>query len=29
GENRCELLSLYRDGELVGRSGSRCEKNNL
>lgn len=28
-ENRCELLSLYCDGELVGRSGSRCEKNNL
>jgi len=28
-ENRCELLSLYADGELVGRSGSRCEKNNL
>lgn len=28
-ENRCELLSLYRDGELIGRSGSRCEKNNL
>jgi len=28
-ENRCELLSLYRDGELVGRSGSRCGKNNL
>ena len=28
-ENSCELLSLYCDGELVGRSGSRCEKNNL
>ncbi|MBA7560646.1 hypothetical protein ES708_02275 [subsurface metagenome] len=28
-ENHCELLSLYMDGELVGRSGSRCEKNNL
>ena len=28
-ENRCELLSLYCDGELLGRSGSRCEKNNL
>lgn len=28
-ENRCELLSLYCNGELVGRSGSRCEKNNL
>ena len=28
-ENRCELLSLYCDGELVGRSGSRCEKNNI
>lgn len=28
-ENRCELQSLYCDGELVGRSGSRCEKNNL
>ena len=28
-ENRCELLSLYCDGELVGRSGSRCGKNNL
>jgi len=28
-ENRCELLSLYCDGELVGRGGSRCEKNNL
>lgn len=28
-ENRCELLSLYCDDELVGRSGSRCEKNNL
>lgn len=28
-ENRCELLSLFRNGELVGRSGSRCEKNNL
>ena len=28
-ENRCELLNLYCDGELVGRSGSRCEKNNL
>ena len=28
-ENRCELLSLYMDDELVGRSGSRCGKNNL
>lgn len=28
-ENRCELLSLYCNGELIGRSGSRCEKNNL
>lgn len=28
-ENHCELLSLYMNGELVGRSGSRCEKNNL
>lgn len=28
-ENRCELLSLYMNGELVGRSGSRCGKNNL
>ena len=28
-ENNCELLSLYCDGELVGRSGSRCEKNNI
>ena len=28
-ENHCELLSLYMEGELVGRSGSRCEKNNL
>lgn len=28
-ENHCELLSLYCDGELLGRSGSRCEKNNI
>ena len=28
-ENRCELLSLYYDGELAGRRGSRCEKNNF
>ena len=28
-ENHCELLSLYCDSELAGRSGSRCEKNNL
>lgn len=28
-ENRCELLSLYCNNELIGRSGSRCEKNNL
>ena len=28
-ENHCELLSLYMNEELVGRSGSRCEKNNL
>lgn len=28
-ENRCELLSLYCNEELLGRSGSRCEKNNL
>ncbi len=28
-ENRCELLSLYCNKELLGRSGSRCEKNNL
>lgn len=28
-ENMCELLSLYCDGELVGRSGSRCGKNNI
>jgi len=28
-ENQCELLSLYMNGELVGRSGSRCGKNNL
>jgi len=28
-ENRCELLSLYCDLELLGRSGSRCGKNNL
>lgn len=27
--NQCELLSLYCNGELVGRSGSRCGKNNL
>jgi len=27
-ENRCELLSLYYNSELVGRSGSRCEKKN-
>lgn len=28
-ENRCELLNLYCNDELAGRSGSRCEKNNL
>lgn len=28
-ENRCELLSLYCDGEILGRSGSRCGKNNV
>ncbi|MDP3052276.1 MAG: acyl-CoA dehydratase activase [bacterium] len=28
-ENRCELLSLYSNGDLLGRSGSRCGKNNL
>jgi len=28
-ENWCELLSLYADGELIARSGSRCGKNNL
>jgi len=28
-ETRCELLSLYMNGELVGRSGSRCGKNNF
>ena len=28
-ENRCELLSLYCDNKLIGKSGSRCEKNNL
>ena len=28
-ENHCELLSLYMNGELVARSGSRCEKKNL
>jgi len=28
-ENKCELLSLYCDGKLLGRSGSRCEKKNL
>ena len=28
-ENRCELLSLYCDASLVGRSGSHCEKNNF
>jgi len=28
-ENRCELLSLFFNGELVGRTGSRCEKNNI
>jgi len=27
-ENRCELLLLYHNGKLIGRSGSRCEKNN-
>lgn len=27
--NECELLSLYCDGELLARSGSRCEKKNL
>jgi len=27
--NHCELLSLYCDGELLARSGSRCEKKNL
>lgn len=27
-ENRCELLSLCMDGQLVGRSGSRCGKHN-
>jgi len=28
-ENHCELLSLYADGKLIARSGSRCGKNNL
>ncbi len=28
-ENKCELLSLSSDGQLLGRSGSRCGKNNL
>lgn len=28
-ENRCELLSLYCNGKLLSRSGSRCEKKNL
>ena len=28
-ENRCELFSLYCDNGLIGRSGSRCEKNNI
>jgi len=28
-ENRCELLSLYSNSDLLGRSGSRCGKNNL
>lgn len=28
-ENSCELLSLYRDGKLLTRSGSRCGKHNL
>ncbi len=28
-ENRCELLSLHSDGQLLGRSGSRCGKNNF
>lgn len=27
--NNCELLSLWMDGEVVSRSGSRCGKNNL
>lgn len=27
--NECELLCLYCDGELLARSGSRCEKKNL
>jgi len=28
-ENRCELLSIYHNGRLIGRIGSRCGKNNL
>lgn len=28
-ENRCELLSLYCNDELAGKSGSRCGKNNI
>jgi len=28
-ENRCELLAIYQDGKLVGRTGSRCGKNNI
>jgi len=27
-ENKCELLGLWMDGQLVGRSGSRCGKHN-
>ena len=27
-ENNCELLKLYCDGQLLGVSGSRCEKHN-
>jgi len=25
-ENKCELLAIYQDGRLIGRTGSRCSK---